>query len=41
MAKEQKKDEQSTEEEMETDHKYDPDSDMCHTCGGCGPEENE
>lgn len=41
MAEEQKKPSEPAGEEVETGHEYDPDSDMCHTCGGCGPEGEE
>lgn len=38
MADEEKK---KTEEETteDSEHKFDPDSDMCGACGGCGGEE--
>lgn len=41
MAEEQKKKEDEKEGEEEMGHHFDPDSDMCHTCGGCGPTEGE
>ena len=48
MADEEKKkvtesDQSVGEEETteDTEHKFDPDSDACGVCGGCGQEENE
>jgi hypothetical protein len=42
MADEEKnKKEEKVEEKIteDTEHKFDPDSDMCGTCGGCSGEE--
>lgn len=39
MDKEENKTKETEIETEETEHKFDPDSDMCGACGGCGGEE--